>query len=1848
MHFHLLDGYLDPDYGSSNKVCKSNIEMMNNLLEKFKNDILNKIKIIYFNKEELISLSFDNSKYNIIQILYDDHATTFVYFVYNNKLNFLFFNSGKGIILHEKYLNMYLPYFGYSVDNIMNNKKYYDKIINVIILYDNIKNYNILHTYYKKEYIEEFKKNFENLINGLDKEKIKKINEINLVDCIFENFIKLIDKILSEDYDQTDIYSININIEYYNFIKIILDIIFEDNKFIYETDIIEYENVTDNLTNILFPDKSKHNQITKHIINKIKFYFNKKIYINTQESGSCVWFSLYWPILFYFIIYNKYNEYYEFINTILNKCIELINETYNNSSNYIKLFKDNLAHYFKFCDLCYKFININLVNNDIIEQNNYYNLIFKLNISWNITYKYPITYKNINDSLTNIMKFDTTYIIYINILLKEIKKINRDDSSIIFQYLFDLYIKKKNIELFKKNLNINEFENSLNRNIDLSKNEKYYKDIKSKKSYFYDNHLYIYLINLIKLYNNNETKLHKGMISYYYISKILFDINQYDTKYLVNFTFFLLINIIIIKLLNDIIEIEQYNNITYKYIIDNFIKSIISENYNNKIYDNFLSSNNSSIDMLNISILSKYYDEYLIDIYNYKYIDQYINIDLLDIDIFIKFDIYLLNNIKLVYKDNDNFYLFIKSYIKYINLNENIKIKNDLLSFYIERIYEYIKSDESKYTYSNISNEYDFDIYIYVILGILLNLNLKNDTKYHKVYFNIFDNYDMTLTSFILIIYKIYNSSLNFDEFYNKLLIYKFSNIEIIDYINDKYYSKNYLTIENIYDFTNDDFNMAFNLDYAICKFLKKLNDNELIIIIIYYDNSIIEIKFNYEIIDYNKNIILNKIIHIKYNNNEIIKYENILLPFKYIIPKSCPFYIYNQNNIYYVLYLINITHYTLSGKYNKDMLGLISIEDNKIILEINKNNNLFITNKLDIFINLCLNFGINNFNKIFINKKNIKENNKLYYKVNNYYFDKKEFLLKNIDELKYYKFEYDFTLNKGDENKTLYYEQELLEEAFNQSFENLLYDIGNCDNINEYISTLIDKIKIINNQINNFLKKKEVVLSSSQVPISLEQMPATRSTSSTPTRPAFASTLPTRRVVPPSTLPTRPVVPAGTLPTRRVVPLRTRRVVPPRTRPVIPPSTRPVVPARPVIPPSTRPVMPTRPGIVIPPRRVMRGGNFFDTSYFFNFNFNFDDLHDINNLSIFYYYFNLIKIKNYYEIIIKNKDKPEIICGLLKIYRNLFKTRKYNYKYSYEILFEIFYGNEISEEQFNIYINIINNYSEYNREINKSTDIIEYEKNEKKYYETQQTGSGIFNYPLYHIKMGKGKSSVITPLLTLYFILVLKKIVYIIVPQHLKNQTKSTMYNYEILFDIEVIIRTDFEIKKDFLNGHFSDIEKNKDIIFLIDEFDSLLDPTKSTFNLIDNTDYYNINNLISLIYDIIITDNLDLEDLKILTKDKFKSNTENDNIQICKFLIKDIKKIKEDLDNNKLIENINWGIHPEKCYVIPYSAKDTPALTSNFSSCILTIYLTLYYYLKYEKQNLIYIFEFIKKNNIINDIFNITLSTFIDIFKDDKIKKNILIKILEQLTIPKHQYNLSFIDIINIFNIYKIGYSGTMNIILPELQYNNILFNNLNKDPDEYLNVKYAIIHSQINISNQNIINENINDILNMFNISSYDALIDTIGLFKDIDNNIIANTIHKIINTDDIKRDLIYLDKNNNKLVIINNTIINYNDNDTYENIFIYYSQSHIVGIDINQNYSPILTGLCIINKYSLIEVVAQAMYRLRKLNMGHKIIFMYIDDNTEELNNQKLYELLKNNSNRKLEDQILLLKYQTFKA
>jgi len=647
-------------------------------------------------------------------------------------------------------------------------------------------------------------------------------------------------------------------------------------------------------------------------------------------------------------------------------------------------------------------------------------------------------------------------------------------------------------------------------------------------------------------------------------------------------------------------------------------------------------------------------------------------------------------------------------------------------------------------------------------------------------------------------------------------------------------------------------------------------------------------------------------------------------------------------------------------------------------------------------------------------------------------------------------------------------------------------------------------------------------------------------------------------------------------------------------------------------------------------------------------------------NYDQLYRYLLYLKIKNACDSLINSAETN--LCSQIKIFNERFALKSTRFNYLYEAFFEFYTGIELTEEQFNRYYQIISNYENWIKTPS-------YKLNNKKIkdkidFSNIQTGG---NFPLHHLMMGKGKSAVLTPLLTLYFTLKHNKNVYIIVPIHLVKQTESTIKPIASVFNIsdKIIIKSEYEIKEMYLNKVFHDMpddDKHK-MIFLIDEFDYILDPLKSNYNVIlDHKQQTDLNDMIHLIHHFINnykqsinTGNFDIKKIVEMPLNKSYTNFylyQNE----CTNIITQIK-------NNSLKKNINWGIHPTKCYAIPFMNKDKIMNDCNFTSYTLTIFLTLFnYIIEKDTVNLESLVDYIKINKLLNnsDIFRTKYDTD-DQLKNDLNKNtndcyiNLINYIVRTLELPAKQLNTSFIDILNINHVYKIGYSGTLNIDLPIQQENVDQFtqNDIVRDNDERKNVIYAIKKSNIIVFtnahkpkyqyNKQI--TELNEFFNETTLKSYDALIDEAGLFKNIKNIKIAEKLYN--DTFNQTRPVIFLTETDDKMVLYNNSVAKYDPYLNLINPFIYYSQSHTIGVDINQDNYPTLKGLCIIDDHSKYTTIAQAIFRLRKLNMGHIVDFYHINWLTKNKPSDLIKQFDDKDNENKINKRPSLL-YQTFKS
>lgn len=592
-----------------------------------------------------------------------------------------------------------------------------------------------------------------------------------------------------------------------------------------------------------------------------------------------------------------------------------------------------------------------------------------------------------------------------------------------------------------------------------------------------------------------------------------------------------------------------------------------------------------------------------------------------------------------------------------------------------------------------------------------------------------------------------------------------------------------------------------------------------------------------------------------------------------------------------------------------------------------------------------------------------------------------------------------------------------------------------------------------------------------------------------------------------------------------------------------------------------------------------------------------------VNNLSILsllmqvnIYKKNLFLLKN----IIKNCDnlacykirqlnrafsrKPVKLFDNIESYEGIIKFN--NEVNITDILFEIIFSEIISSEQWELYKNMLNDYKTKTRRV-------------------------------YQLMMGKGKSSVITPLLFLNLSLISKKRVFVIVPEHLLNDTHNTFSEYLYLMYNIPIIMTDNNLKRNMLEN-----EDYSNDVFLIDEFDSMYNPLQSNFN------YVEMANVINPII---------LEKVFTMSYNYYINQTTFNNLR--KYSLK--YEIAEILLNNNYEKNITFGLSNESDYpfVIPYVRKDSPLEGSRFSMYLITLILTLKYMwdneskkFKLSEKDVYFIFNNNKK--LLRDLCRLSGIEYDDTYVD-KILVPMILK--ENPDIPRaflYEYymfifnvsgvfkistiikNISFIDVINMNCHWMIGYSGTVNISLdipedyPTL---NKFKLDIKQDNDERINVYRALTNTPTI--------KYINGPDSLFDLcKDYDVLIDCAAILKNYENNHVAEILYNIKKTP-----VIYVTKNDIKMIFDGYNHRKYVESSVRDKVVYYYDQRHIVGTNFIQPI--ILNGLVTINKQSLRTNVAQAIYRMRKLNEGHTVTICYND--TDIKDSKGIYQMIKMN-------------------
>ena len=447
-----------------------------------------------------------------------------------------------------------------------------------------------------------------------------------------------------------------------------------------------------------------------------------------------------------------------------------------------------------------------------------------------------------------------------------------------------------------------------------------------------------------------------------------------------------------------------------------------------------------------------------------------------------------------------------------------------------------------------------------------------------------------------------------------------------------------------------------------------------------------------------------------------------------------------------------------------------------------------------------------------------------------------------------------------------------------------------------------------------------------------------------------------------------------------------------------------------------------------------------------------------------------LINLLNHFKINIENgklksgdiQDKLTVLQSI-KYFNHLIKN---NFYYGIELLFLL-----------------------QNEYFFKESQMIKYDEIRKDLNLDDTLSSPNGTLKLHQFMMGKGKTSVFTPLLSFIIKLLKDKQPTIITMEHLIKPTRKYTIFIENIMNIKVNILSDFQAKKRWLEHtdknllihikeeakdlkeqiqHIDDIKLKNEMkerideilntdlnneMNLIDEFDSHHNYLQSMFNVIDN----NIGiseDLFTYIFNFTFNNLKDIENTKYQRKQTPNELIENadlldSNLHLF-FNQSQIMTYNKDYGFAYTIDKDLYYI-PRIC--TPFARKDTPVKNSKFSSLLLTLILTFKEYIyKYDcclNHDTLYDYNnFLSNKQLIKEIIDISnldheqKLSFYHILSEGDLTLKIIENILESI------YTITTIEIKNKILVKYLYSVNSTEITITRRQYNmsfqDIIYNN------------------------------------------------------------------------------------------------------------------------------------------------------------------------------------------------------------
>lgn len=476
---------------------------------------------------------------------------------------------------------------------------------------------------------------------------------------------------------------------------------------------------------------------------------------------------------------------------------------------------------------------------------------------------------------------------------------------------------------------------------------------------------------------------------------------------------------------------------------------------------------------------------------------------------------------------------------------------------------------------------------------------------------------------------------------------------------------------------------------------------------------------------------------------------------------------------------------------------------------------------------------------------------------------------------------------------------------------------------------------------------------------------------------------------------------------------------------------------------------------------------------------------------------------------------------------------------------------------------------------------------------------------------MGIGKSKVLLPSLTIYCLRDAKT-VKIVQPVHLVQQTKVTLDQIIPLVAPEHIhkyqVLSDTQAKREYLDSRIAGKSWDNNIVVLFDEIDSMYNCFRSEFNRPTSIPVAHPQipaDLMTSYYQLVVHSCYDIKSPPSILEQthpdfwvKFEKN-----LKMCK--------------NMKFL--LQYGPTTDSLLAVPYSAVDTPVIGSNFSDIDITAVLTCLVRKQQGLTSLDFIFlqarlhQLQTKFSISKLLPSLEPDVFFALSLPEQVKKygrdeNLQIFYLSCVLLPEklrsfvRQYNISFIDLMGVgFSANRIGFSGTTLMHIPTFSkkaWNQTII----PDTDGQAKIKAAIVGNSSDVYQYSYP-------ALWQKLMQFEVLIDAGAMLRDKGA---AIEIVKMWDQKEAKNyTYVFIDATHTAREYQRGAkgypLYTFRAGITFR---WYFDQPHTIGIDLEIDEKA--KGLTLVDSDSLLTDVAQAIYRLRKIDSGQSVQFMTIGD------------------------------------